>query len=105
MGLKKYCQQNQGQEDVVTTVIQLLEKGSGTLNDKGIGGLHPTESKDENNVVFDKGGNYNPDVVNNRRKPRRRRPSGNDTHRSSHARSNAQTNRPLRRRPQTASPS
>ena len=97
--LKKYCQQNQGQEDVVTTVIQLLEKGSGTLNDKGIGGLHPTESKDENNVVFDKGGNYNPDVVNNRRKPRRRRPRGNDTHRSSHARSNAPTNRPLRRQP------
>jgi hypothetical protein len=100
--LKKYCQQNQGQEDVVTTVIQLLEKGSGTLDDKGIGGLHVTESKDENNGEFDKGGNYNPDVVNNRRKPRRRRPRGNDTHRSSHVRSNAPTNRPLRRRPHHA---
>jgi hypothetical protein len=97
--LKQYCKQNQGREAVVTTVIRLLEKSSGTLDDKGIGVLHLTESKDENNGEFDKGGNYNPDVVNNRRKPRRRRPRGNDTHRSSHVRSKAPTNRPLRRRP------
>jgi len=99
--LKNYCQQNQDREAVVSTVIRLLENGSGTPGNKSIKGLHSIESQYKNKDELLKVKNYESDVtnINKRRKVRRRRPRGNDVHRGSHARSKVPTNRPLRRRP------
>jgi len=99
--LKNYCQQNRDREAVISTVIRLLENGSGTLGNKAIKDHHAIESQYKNKDEILKVNNYESDVtnINKRRKVRRRRPRGNDVHRGSRARSKVPTNRPWRRRP------